>query len=110
MAQAPCENFALDIKALGALLKKQSPRENLGLLAKVLQMQSKLCKDAPTGYFADVMLALVEGIATGAFKLDNTSAGHLRKYDAQLKVISEGSLEGLKTAIPQILFRTSNSH
>ena len=33
------------------------------------------------------MLALVEGIATGAFKLDNTSAGHLRKYDALLKVI-----------------------
>ncbi|MFN3238869.1 MAG: Hpt domain-containing protein, partial [Pseudomonadales bacterium] len=87
-------------KALGALLKKQSPKENLSLLAKVLQMQSKLCKGAPTGYFAEVMIALVEGVLTGALRLDNKLAGQLRKYDALLKVLSEGSEEALSTSIP----------
>jgi chemosensory pili system protein ChpA (sensor histidine kinase/response regulator) len=87
-------------QALSALLKKQSPRENLGLLAKVLQMQAKLCRHAPTGYFAEVMLAVVEGVATGALKLDGVLAGQLRKYDALLKVLAEGTPDSLGLVIP----------
>ena len=87
-------------QALAALLKKQSPRENLSLLAKVLQMQAKLCRHAPTGYFAEVMLAVVEGVANGALKLDGALAGQLRKYDALLKVLAEGTPDSLGLVIP----------
>ncbi|MGK0337831.1 MAG: chemosensory pili system protein ChpA (sensor histidine kinase/response regulator), partial [Candidatus Azotimanducaceae bacterium] len=87
-------------QALSALLKKQSPRENLGLLAKVLQMQAKLCRKAPAGYFAEVMLAAVEGVANGALRLDGVLAGQLRKYDSLLKVLAEGTPDSLALIIP----------
>ncbi|MFT5098520.1 MAG: chemosensory pili system protein ChpA (sensor histidine kinase/response regulator) [Planctomycetaceae bacterium] len=90
-------------QAVSALLKKKSARENLGLLAKVLQMQAKLCRKAPSGYFAEAMLAVVEGVANGALKFDGGIAGQLRKYDSLLKALAEGTPDSLELVIPQEL-------
>ena len=87
-------------QSLSALLKKQSPRENLGTIAKVLQMQAKLCRKSPVGYFAEALLAIVEGVVTGSLKLDGALAGLLRNYDALLKVLAEGTPDSLGMLIP----------
>jgi len=86
-------------QALSALLKKQSPRENLRLIANVLQMQAKLCSDAPSGHYAKAMLAVVEGVANGALKFDGSLAGQLKKYDSILKVLAEGTPDSLGLVI-----------
>jgi chemosensory pili system protein ChpA (sensor histidine kinase/response regulator) len=76
-------------QSLVALLKKTNPRENLNLMGKVLAKLEKISSGSPAGYFAQLGLALVEGIASGGVKLDGKSASLLKRIDGPLKVLAE---------------------
>lgn len=84
---------------LAAILKKKDVRENLSTLGKLFTMLDRLCGDSPMGNLADLGLAVVEGIASGGLKLDNTSAVLLRGIDAELKKLAEQGQEGLSNPI-----------
>ncbi len=86
-------------QALAALLRKESPRENLTLMAKVFSMLQKITGDSPTGNMALLGLATVEGVAAGAIKLNGTIAGALRGVDAELKSFVEAGDDGLSRSI-----------
>ncbi|HKI73466.1 MAG TPA: Hpt domain-containing protein, partial [Pseudomonadales bacterium] len=76
-------------QALVALLKRESPRENLSLMGKVFTMLVRLCGESPKGNLFQLSIAVVEGIAGGAIKFDSAMAGNLRALDAELKALAE---------------------
>ena len=86
-------------QVLGAILKKKDVRENLGTLGKLFTMVARLCGDSPMGNLAQIGLAVIEGIAVGGIKLDNESAGLLRKFDTELKRLATDGKDGLSVPV-----------
>ncbi|MDH5738133.1 MAG: Hpt domain-containing protein, partial [Gammaproteobacteria bacterium] len=89
--------------ALMSLVKKESPKDNLMLLGKIFNMASKICADSPIGHLLNLYMALVEGVGTGAIKLDNNVGHLLKQLDGPFKVVSAGGVESLATAMPEPL-------
>ncbi|MBT4160613.1 MAG: hypothetical protein HOE54_04850, partial [Gammaproteobacteria bacterium] len=90
-------------QALGAIFKKKDVRGNLTTLGKLFNMLTRLCGESPTGNLAELGLAVIEGIANGGIKLDNTSAGLLRSIDAELSRLADEGQEGLSSPIGEEL-------
>ncbi len=88
-------------QTFSAILKKNNVRENLTTLVKLFAMVEKLCGNSPMGNLSQIVMAVIEGIAGGAIKLDNQSAGLLRKMDAQLKALAEAGSAGLATPVDE---------
>jgi chemosensory pili system protein ChpA (sensor histidine kinase/response regulator) len=88
-------------RTLAAIFKKKDVRENLTMLGKLFTMLDKLCGDSPMGNLADIGLAMVEGIAAGAIKLDNQTAGLLREMDGVIARLAEEGQAGLSTPVDE---------
>jgi len=90
-------------QALAALLQKKKARENLNLLGKVFAMILKLCGESPMGNLAQLGIALIEGIATGAIKLTGPVVNFMRAIDAELARLSEGGVSALSEPVSKKL-------
>ena len=90
-------------QALVAALKKTDLRENLTLVGRVFAMLTKLCGASPVGYLCHLGLACIEGITTGAIKLDANTANLLRAVDKILKRLSESGADALDDQMPEAL-------
>ena len=90
-------------QTLGAILKKKDVRENLSTLGKLFTMLGRLCGESPMGNLSEIGLAIVEGIASGAIKLDNRSASSLRDIDGVIKLLADAGQDGLSAPIDQDL-------
>ena len=93
-------------QALVAVIKKSSVKENLTLIGKVFSMLIKLCGNSPLGNLSRLGLASIEGITSGAIKLDSNSANALKAVDKILKQLSEDGAEGLNQPIPDDLVQS----
>jgi chemosensory pili system protein ChpA (sensor histidine kinase/response regulator) len=90
-------------QALGAIFKKTDVRGNLTILGKLFTMLRRLCGESPMGNLADLGLGIVEGIANGGIKLDNTTAGLLKAIDDALKQLADAGQDGLASPIDETL-------
>ncbi len=86
-------------QALAALVKRENARENLNMIGKVFSMLVKVCGDSPVGNLAQLGLALVEGVATGAIKLSAPVANALRSLDDEIVRLAEGGAEALSDPV-----------
>jgi chemosensory pili system protein ChpA (sensor histidine kinase/response regulator) len=75
--------------ALGGLLRKEAPRDNLSLLGKVLTRLGKLTGDSGMAHLFQLGLAVIEGVSAGAIKLDNSLASQLKALDGEIKRLGE---------------------
>lgn len=82
-------------QVLGAVLKKDNPRENLALLGRILGLLMKICGESPVGHLCDLAAAVVEGTGAGAIRLDSALANDLRAIDTELKRLADRGSEGL---------------
>ena len=79
-------------QALAGLLKKQRPRDNLGVLAKVFVHLGKLAGDSAMANLFELGSAVIEGVVAGAIQLDRALVNELKAIDAELKRLGdEGS-------------------
>ena len=79
-------------QALAGLLKKQRPRDNLGVLAKVFVRLGELAGDSAMANLFELGSAVIEGVVAGAIKLDMALVNELKAIDAELKRLGdEGS-------------------
>jgi chemosensory pili system protein ChpA (sensor histidine kinase/response regulator) len=90
-------------QALVAILKKNNARENLGVIGKLFTMIIRLCGDSPPGYAARLGAGCIEGVISGAMKLDNGLANQLRAFDKVLKQLVDDGDGGLSQAMPESL-------
>ena len=72
-------------QALIALLKKQQPRQNLNVMGKAFSMLVQMCGVSSKGNLFRLALAVVEGISTGAIKMNAPAAEKLKRVDTELK-------------------------
>ena len=72
-------------QALIALLKKQQPRQNLNVMSKAFSMLVQMCGVSSKGNLFRLGLAVVEGISTGAIKMNAPAAEKLKRVDTELK-------------------------
>ncbi|MEM7365148.1 MAG: Hpt domain-containing protein, partial [Pseudomonadota bacterium] len=78
-------------QALSALLKKNDPRDNIRLIAQVLNRLVRLTDGSPTGHLASVGVAVMEGVNGGGIRLDNKLAHLLRDVDTHHQnVVAQG--------------------
>ena len=89
--------------AFANILKKNDVRENLTTIGKLFSMLVRLCGESPVGNMSQLGLAVVEGIASGGIKLDNTSAGLLRSVDPVLEKLASAGQDGLAEPVPESL-------
>jgi chemosensory pili system protein ChpA (sensor histidine kinase/response regulator) len=75
--------------ALAALLRKETPRDNLTLLGKVLMRLVKLTGDSAMAHLFQLGLAVVDGVSAGAIKFDNSLASQLKALDGEIKRLGE---------------------
>jgi chemosensory pili system protein ChpA (sensor histidine kinase/response regulator) len=75
--------------ALAGLLRKETPRDNLSLLGKVLTRLGKLTGDSGMAHLFQLGLAVIEGVSAGAIKLDNSLASQLKALDGEIKRLGE---------------------
>ncbi len=90
-------------QALLAVLKRNNARENLTLIGRIFAMLIKLCGASPVGHGSVLGLALIEGVTSGAIKLDNSVASLLKLFDKSLKQLIEGGAVALNDPIPEDL-------
>ncbi len=88
---------------LAAILKKKDLKENLTTLGKLFNMLDRLCGESPMGNLAELGLAVIEGIAGGAIKLDKDSATQLRNIDGAIKALADAGQDGLSLPIDEEL-------
>ena len=72
-------------QALIALLKKQQPRQNLNVMGKAFSKLVQMCGVSSKGNLFRLALAVVEGISTGAIKMNAPAAEKLKRVDTELK-------------------------
>jgi chemosensory pili system protein ChpA (sensor histidine kinase/response regulator) len=90
-------------QSLVAVIKKSNARENLTVIGKVFSMLSKLCGRSPIGHLSQLGFATIEGIVSGAIKLDATAANMLKNTDKVLKTLSESGAKGLGDPVSEEL-------
>lgn len=89
-------------QALTGLVKKQLPRENLGVLAKVLARLGKLAGDSAMANLFELGLAVIEGVSAGALKLDIVLINELKAIDAELKRLADEGAKALGSASAEL--------
>ena len=90
-------------QSISGLIKKTRARENLSLMGKVFTMLIKITGDSPIGNLGRLGIALVEGVATGAIKLNASVVNHMRGIDAEMARLSEGGFAALSEPVSQKL-------
>jgi chemosensory pili system protein ChpA (sensor histidine kinase/response regulator) len=75
--------------ALTSLLRKETPRDNLSLLGKVLSRLIKLSGDSGMSHLFQLGLAVVDGVSAGAIKFDSSLANKFKALDGEIKRLGE---------------------
>jgi chemosensory pili system protein ChpA (sensor histidine kinase/response regulator) len=90
-------------QSLVQLLNQENQRENLGILAKILNMLAKATRVSPVSHLSQLGIAVVEGIANGSIELDAKLASALRHIDPVLKNLVENGEAGLQKPVSEEL-------
>lgn len=88
-------------QAFAAIIKRQNPKENLNLMARIFANLEKLCGRSPVGYLSQVVVAVVEAIAIGGIKFETRVLNALKQVDKELKRLAEGGIAALNDPVSE---------